>query len=379
MVLAGAVGLSGVFLVGPAAPAGEAAASAASVSTASVSSAATPVGTLRIAVANVREGTLSSPRADRIAGHDRKAFGRRVMQQGGRLPDVVLLQEALGTAGVMAETLNGFPRARREGARYAVASGTSWRYVTGRCDGARSGRFVVLRSSAVLVNRATVTVHSRGTIRTWGRWGQAVWRTTGRDGHGCTEHAWVRLTVRPPGATARTARVLSTHIAPQGVTLKNRALKVVRAEFDRLARTRPQDLTAIGGDFNLNRCHQSVFSPEPAHCTPRAGHHSLLANGWRDTVRALHPTGPSGVAGVARRIDFLYTRDRPLRAWWDRCYEAYFVHRWKCGDRAVFSSEAAFDRCERRALYYGTPGGGCATWQFRRYYSDHPLLVGTIR
>jgi len=323
--------------------------------------------------------SLSSPRADRIAAGDRRAFGRRLMRQGGRLPDVVLLQEALGTAGVMAETLSGFPRARREGARYAVATGTSRRYVTGRCDGARDGRFVVLRSSAVLVNRATVTVHGRGTIRTWGRWGRPVWRTTGRDGHGCTEHPWVRLTVSIPGATARTARVLSTHVAPRGVRLKNAAVRTLRRELDTLVARQPGDLAVIGGDFNLNRCHQSVFSPEPARCTPRAGHRSPLDHGWRDVFRELHPTGPSGVAGVARRIDFLYTSGEAVRGWWDRCYEAYFVHRWRCGDRAVFSDEEVFNRCERRALRFGTAGGGCSAAQFRRYYSDHPLLVGTLR
>ncbi len=52
--------------------------------------------------------------------------------------------------------------------------------------------------------------------------------------------------------------------------------------------------------------------------------------------------------------------------------------RWPCGDRAVFASKAAFRRCETRALRYGTPGAACPSSAYRRYYSDHPILIAGV-
>jgi len=338
-------------------------------------------GEVRVAVANVFEGTLVPYPADRRDGTDRRAFARRLLGRGAAMPDVVLLQEVLGTAGLMARTLNAHPRAVRTGTRFVRLGATDHRFVTGSCDGRRSGRFSVLRSSAILVNARTVTaVHHRGAVRTWGRWDEWAWHRTGRSGYGCTEHPWARVTVKHPGTAARTALVTSVHIAPAGLRLKNRAVRVVRNEVDRLHRRTPIDVVVLGGDLNLNRCRQSLLRGERRTCAVRPGHRALLDAGYRDAIRSRHLTGPSGVVGVARRIDFIYAKGQVTASWHDRCYRAHFVRRWQCSAaRSVFASPTVFRRCEVRHLFHGSPGNGCSPTMFRRYYTDHQLLQAVVR
>lgn len=340
---------------------------------------APPPSALRVAAGNVREGTLVRPLADHRDGTDRRAFARRLLGRPGGLPDVVLLQESLGSASRVAGALSAHRRAQRAGVRYRLLTGTDLRRVSGRCDGARAGRFVLLRSSAILVNSRTVMrVLAQGRVRTWGRWGREVWHVTGRDGFGCTEHPWARVRVRHPGTTARTALVSSLHVAPVG-RARHRAVTVVHRAADRLHRRTPQDLVVLGGDLNLIRCRVAPSSPEPARCTLQAGHRSLRDAGYADAVRQRHLRGPSGVVGVSRRVDFLMVKGAVTAAWFDRCYRAYRVHRWTCGARAVFAHHPAFDRCQRRSLHRGSAGPGCPPRRYRTYYSDHPVLTTTVR
>jgi hypothetical protein len=338
-------------------------------------------GEVRVAAANVYEGSMVRHPADLRDGTDRKAFARRLLGRSAAVPDVVLLQEVLGTARLMARTLNAHPRAARTGARFVRLGATDHRFVTGSCDGRRSGRFSLLRSSAILMNARTVTaVHERGVIRTWGRWDPIAWHRTGRSGYGCTEHPWARVTVKHPGTAARTALVTSVHIAPDGHRLKNRAVRVVRSHLDRLHRNEPGHVVVMGGDLNLNRCRQSLLRGERRSCAIRSGHRSLLDAGYRDAVRDQHLTGPSGVVGVARRIDFVYAKGRVAASWHDRCYRAHFVRRWPCSAaRSVFASPVMFRRCEVRHLFHGSPGNGCSPSMFRRYYTDHQLLFAVVR
>jgi hypothetical protein len=297
------------------------------------------------------------------------------------MPDVVLLQEVLGTARLMARTLSTHPRAVRTGTRYVQLGVTDQRFVTGSCAGRRIGSFSVLRSSVILVNARTVTaVHERGVVRTWGRWSSRAWHRTGRNGYGCAEHPWARVTVEHPGAAPRTALVASLHMAPLGLRLKNRAVRATRSKMDHLHRRTPGAAVVLGGDLNLNRCRQSLLSGERRTCAVRPGHRALLDAGYRDAVRHQHLTGPSGVVGVARRIDFIYVKGTVTAAWHDRCYRAHFVRRWPCSAaRSVFGSRTGFRRCEVRHLYHGSPGNGCSPTMFRRYYTDHQLLHAVVR
>jgi endonuclease/exonuclease/phosphatase family metal-dependent hydrolase len=343
--------------------------------------AAAPTSPIRVAVANVHEGSLVRHRADRRDGTDRRVFVNRLLARRGALPDVVLLQEVLGSAGILAHTLNAHPRVRRAGGAYRVAGGTFHRRVAGRCDGPRAGRFSLLRSSAVLVNSRTVKrVPQAGAIRTWGRWHRRAWGHTGRKGYGCTEHPWARVVVQRQGTAPSAALVVSTHVAPVGGGLKTRAIRVVRATADSLHRGRVEERVVIGGDLNLNRCGQPVRTGELAVCPVRAAHRSLLDAGYRDAVRQANPVGPHGVVGVAGRIDFVYVKGGDLAgAWYDRCYRAYLVRRWSCGSRAVFTTQRRFNLCQSRSLRHGRPGRGCRSSQFRRYYSDHPVLLADLR
>lgn len=341
---------------------------------------ATQRSSLRLAVANVREGGLDRYRPDMSDASDRDAFARRMFKQKGRVPDVVLLQEVLGSATKMARSLNTHPRSERTGARYVVAMRPRLRQMRGSCDGPREGQFSTLRGAGILVNKKTVPkIHGRGNIRTWGRWMPAGRAVIGGSGHGCTEQPWIRLTVKQPGRQARVTRVSNIHVAPTEMKLKNRAVVRVHHRLDALHRKSPSDLRVIGGDFNLTRCQQDLRAPERRSCDVRRGHRSLLDAGYRDAVRDRHLTGPSGVVGVGRRIDFIYTTDRVRASWFDRCYQAYFVHRHKCGPkRSVFPNEAMFNHCQTRSLYHGTASASCPPRLFKRYYSDHPILLATV-
>jgi len=335
---------------------------------------------LRIAVANVREGGLARYRSDMTDASDRNAFAQRLFKQKGRVPDVVLLQEVLGSAGRVARSLNRHPRAERTGATYVVAMKPGLRRMSDSCDGPRDGRFSMLRGSAILVNKTTVReIHRRGYIRTWGRWARTGRAALGGTGHGCTEQPWIRLTVKQPGKKARAAQVANVHVAPIGKNLKNRAAVRVHRQLDAMHRKAPTDLQVIGGDFNLTRCQQGVRAPESWSCDVRRGHRSLLDAGYRDAVRDFSPSGSSGVVGVGRRIDFIYTTNQARASWFDRCYQAYFEERHRCGrQQSVFTNEARFHRCQTRSLHHGTAGGYCPPRLFRRYYSDHPILLATL-
>jgi endonuclease/exonuclease/phosphatase family metal-dependent hydrolase len=341
-----------------------------------------PAGEVRVAAANLFEGAVVDHPADLRDGTDRRAFVSRLMGQVSVMPDVVLLQEVLGTAPEMARTLNAHPRTAQAGAHFVVLGGTDRRFTTGSCDGARPGRFMVLRASAILVNADTVTgVQKSGVIRTWGRWDKWAYSKTGNNGYGCTEHPWARVTVKHPGTAARTAIVASVHMAPAVTALKDHGLGVVRKELDQLHAITPEDAVVLGGDFNSNRCNQSLTAGEQENCAPRPGHRSLLDNGYVDAVRSLHLTGPDGVVGVARRVDYIYAKGGEVTASsHDRCYRAYFVHQWPCSAaRSVFDSDTLFHKCEYRALHNGSPGGGCSAAMYRRYYSDHIVLFAIVQ
>ena len=327
---------------------------------------------INVAVANVREGSLVRMPADLRAGGDRAAFARRVLDRPGPAPDVVLVQEVLGTAGLVAGALDAVQRSRGLPDRYTVVDGAAQWRAAGRCDGPRNGRFSVLRSSAVLVNTTTVTrVAAHGVIRTWGRWNRVARPLTGRDGFGCTEHPWARLVVRTDAGPV-SATVLSLHAAPLGIALKNQALATVTRG---LAALPASEVSVVGGDANLTRCRDHRDGPS---CSVHPGHQGLIDAGYRDVVLDGAPSGAEGVAGVDRRIDFLYVRGSATDAWWDRCYQAFRVRQWPCGTRAVFDSRPRFVACQTRALQHGSAGGGCGLPSFRTYYSDHPLVTGVV-
>lgn len=338
-------------------------------------------GEIRVAIANVFEGSLVRHPADTRDGTHRRAFARRLLGRSVAMPDVVLLQEVLGTAGLVARALNAHPRAVRAGTRYVRLGATDQRFASGWCDGRRAGRFSLLRSSAILVNARTMTaVHERGVVRTWGRWSSRAWHRTGRSGYGCAEHPWARVTVKHAGAAPRSALVTSVHVAPLGLRLKNRAVSALRSDLDHLHRSTPGAAVVLGGDLNLNRCRQPLLSGERRRCALRPGHRALSDAGYRDAVRSQHLTGPSGVVGVARRIDFIYVKGQVASSWHDRCYRAHFVRRWECSAaRSVFGSPDTFRRCEVRHLFHGSPGNGCSPARFRSYYSDHQVLLAVVR
>ncbi len=338
-----------------------------------------PVSTLSVAVANIREGSVVRHRFDMSDGKDRSAVARRMLGAVKRVPDVVLLQEALGSAGKVARTLTQHPRARRSNVRYAVAMAP--RIVTRRtaCAGPRPGRYTALRDSAILVNTRSVRkISARGVVRTWGRWTTEAAGRVGRGGLGCSEHPWVRVTVQQPGKQARTAMVMAAHVAPVGTRLKTAAIRRLTLRMQQLQRRSPGDLAVLGGDLNQARCAGPATRPETAGCAVRAGHRSLARAGFQDAVRTRNLAGPHGVVGVQRRIDFVYTTGAVRSSGFDRCYLAYFVKAHRCGARrAVFANETAFYGCQARSLY-GTRAGSCADARQRRYYSDHPVIRATL-
>ncbi len=339
------------------------------------------VSSVRVTVANVREGGIIPLRADLKDSSDRRAFARRVHAQPGRVPDVVLLQEVLGNAEAMARALNDHPRARKTGARYTVATTTSKRRVRNSCAGWRPGTFPKLRSSAILINERTVRgVARRGEIRTWGKWGPQTRRHLGGSTVGCTAHPWARLTVKHGQRQARDVLVTSVHVAPLGTRMQNQAIMHLRERIDALHRRSPGAAVVIAGDMNLNRCFQPLRSPEPENCLVRNGHRALLDAGYKDAVRIRNRGGRDGVVGVARRIDFIYTKSKVSASSFDRCYQAFFVHRYPCiRSEEVFSTNRAFLDCQRRSLHHGRPGKDCPPARFHRYYSDHPAMFATIR
>ena len=150
--------------------------------------------------------------------------------------------------------------------------------------------------------------------------------------------------------------------------------------MDRLHRITPADAMVLGGDLNLNRCAQPLLTGERRTCAVRPGHRALLDAGYRDAVRNRHLTGPSGVVGVARRIDFIYAKGEVTASWHDRCYRAHLIRRWPCNAaRSIFASPTVFHRCQARHLFHGSPGNGCSSTMFRRYYTDHQALFAVIR
>ena len=332
------------------------------------------VAGIRVAVGNVREGSLLRYPADSADGTDRRRFAARLLGRGAA-PDVVLLQEVLGSAAKLARVLTAHPRAREQQARYVVATSTGTSLVRGKCDGTRAGRFRLLRSSAVLINRRTVTaVHARGAVRTWGRWHRRAWSQTGRQGYGCTAHPWVHATVR-----GRPAVLSSVHLAPAGHALKSRALQVVASALDRRTHRPDGPVAVLGGDLNLSRCRHPARFAETRDCPVRPAHRRLLDAGFVDVVRSAHTAGPRGVVGVSRRVDFLYARATAEAARWDRCNRVYLVRRWTCSAHAAeFATAPTFAVCQRRSLHHGRPGAGCSARQYRRYYSDHPILTSTV-
>lgn len=209
-------------------------------------SARTPAGRAGVVVvsANLREGSRLRRGSDMRDGDDLRRFANRVLSRGARMPDVLLLQEVLGSAERVVRALNRHRRARPGAARFALVAAPGRR--TGReCDGPRARRHRVVRDSAIVVNQETVRrVHRRGKVRTWASWfGE----------RGCAEHPWALLTVRD-GAGGQRVRVAGMHVAPTGTRLKTRAVVRTAEILMWHQRRTPDALLAIGGDLNLTRC-----------------------------------------------------------------------------------------------------------------------------
>lgn len=335
---------------------------------------------LVVAVANLREGGLDRRPVDLRHRGDMRVFADRLLEREAPVPDVVLVQEVLGSEDAVADVLTEHPAAVRAGARYVPVTTTRHRFDRGGCGGPRSGRFSLLRGAAILVNAAVVPeVLDRGVIRTWGRWNAPGRHVTGRDGYGCTAQPWARLLLQRPGQAATTALVSGVHLAPADTDLKTRAALRLRDRLAEMHRRHPEDLFVLAGDLNLSRCDQPSTEPERDGCPVRTAHRRLGSTGLVDAVRDRRPSGPDGVVGVGRRIDFVYTPDAVTDAWFDRCYMGWLVRRWRCVDDGTnFTHEAQFYRCQTRALEHGRAGGGCSRERLGRYYSDHPMLVATV-
>lgn len=352
----------------------------ASVGPPSASARVADADSLVVAVANLREGGLDRRPVDLRHRGDMGVFADRLLDRDAPVPDVVLVQEVLGSERAVADVLTAHPVSERAGARYVPVTTTRHRFDRGECQGPRTGRFSLLRGGAILVNAAVVPeVLDRGVIRTWGRWNAPGRHVTGRDGYGCTAQPWARLLVQRPGQQPMTALVSGVHLAPAEPTLKTRAAIWLRDRLTEKQQRHPGDLLVLAGDLNLNRCEQPTTAPERDGCPVRTAHRQLGSAGLVDAVRDQQPTGPDGVVGVGRRIDFLYTPDEVSDAWFDRCYMGWLVREWRCGDDGTNFTEAAqFYRCQTRALEHGRAGGGCSRERFGRYYSDHPMLVATV-
>lgn len=337
-------------------------------------------GSLVVAVANLREGGLDRRAVDLRHRGDMRVFADRLLGRQSPVPDVVLVQEVLGSEVAVADVLTDHPAAERAGARYVPVTTTRHRSDRGGCQGPRTGRFSLLRGAAILVNDAVVPdVLDRGVVRTWGRWNSPGRQVTGRQGYGCTAQPWARLLLQRPGQQPMVALVAGVHLAPAEPTLKTRAALRLRDRLTELHRQNPEDLFVLAGDLNLSRCDQPTTAPERDGCPVRAAHRRLASAGLVDAVRDQRPTGPEGVVGVGRRIDFLYTPDAVSDSWFDRCYMGWLVRRWRCGeDGTNFTDAAGFYRCQTRALEHGRAGGGCSRERYGRYYSDHPMLVATV-
>jgi hypothetical protein len=344
----------------------------------SASAMAAPPGTVTVAAANIREGSVVRHPYDRSDVRDRDAFVRRLMVRGRQVPDVVLLQEVLGTAGKVAAALTRRARAQGSTARYVVAMAPRMGTRQGTCGGPRSGPYTAVRDSAVLVNTRTVRrIRNRGVVRTWGRWNAEAGAVLGSGSLACSEHPWMRLSVRQPGGPVRNAVVMAAHVAPLDMPLKTEAVLHLSTWMDRLNRAFPAALVVLGGDLNQTRCVSPATTPEPADCRLRPGHDSLQTAGFRDAVRARNLTGPRGVVGVQRRIDFIYTTAVVRSSSFDRCYQAFYVTADPCGARAVFATKRKFSACQTRALEGRRTS--CSNVELRRYYSDHPVLRATVR
>jgi hypothetical protein len=340
----------------------------------SAAAAATAPPSLMVATANVREGTRVVFPVDLGDGDDRRALARRMLSAGSSLPDVVLLQEAIGSAGIMSRTLTAHPRAQRAGARYVVAVPPSNRPGDGWCDGRRPPHRIV-RDGAILINASTIArVNSRGFVRTWGKW---ILRRNGSR-YDCAEQAaWAVVVLRHGTPGQRLARVANIHTAPLDNTLKSRALTRTVNEVVRLNQQTPRALLVVGGDFKLTRCVGPSRDPERLGCTLRAAHRRLTDRGFVDAVRARRP---DSVRGVRHRIDFVYSRGPVASASWDRCYLAFNLTVDPCPSRtAQFPVRKVFGACQVRANHWGSPGGGCSTRDYARYYSDHPVVRGLLR
>jgi len=315
---------------------------------------------LVIASANIREGSRVVRPVDNRHGADRAVFAARVIRSGARPPDVLLLQEAMGSAWRVVSELNQRSRQVRAGATYRVVVPSNRRIGRARCAGRRAGHQVI-RDGAIVVNTRTARVADRGLVKTWGRW----FPRRGQPTYGCAEQTWALVGLRrQPGQLTRIANV---HAAPSGHTLKNEAVIHTVTALTRLNRATPRARLVVGGDLNLSRCQGFPSRPERLACAPRAAHRALEAAGLRDVVRT---TTGSRVVGVRHRIDFLYASGRVADAWWDRCYLAFQVTRPGCTTRSsTYSFREQHAACQRRADLTGSAGGPC-----HRYYSDHPIL-----
>ena len=328
-----------------------------------------------VAVGNVHEGAAVLHRFDKRNGADRTAFARRVLDKRHAVPDIVLVQEVRGTAHTVAATLTRHPRAQRGGARYVVAVPPRIATQRGPCGGARTGKYTVLRDSAILVNATTVpSVHETGVVRTWGRWAKQGSARIGNSGYGCAEQPWARVTVEPSGAAPRTVRVLSAHVAPLNGGLKTTALRQLAAEVTQMQVERPSELVVMGSDLNQTRC-RTKDGIETADCAVRPGHEALHDAGLFDAVRERNLSGPNGVVGLQRRIDFVHTNGPVIASGFDRCYLAFWVKKYRCGTRAVFPAKKRFFQCQKKSL---TGRGACPRAEYRRYYSDHPVMHATL-
>lgn len=329
-----------------------------------------------VVTANAKEdrattwGALDVPAAD-----DREQFVDRLLRKAPAAPDIVLLQEVLGSADEITRLLNTHPRIEGSGNRYAVAVPPRlWRGGE-HCDGHRNHQRRIWRDVAIVVNTARISGPvDTGKVRTWGAY------TFPRASHDayedCKEHVWALLRVETGSNNRRLVRVMNVHPAPAGRDLKTAAMRKIADRMVRLQRRTPHALAVIGGDYNLSRCQSH---PERRHCRIREAHRHLEHYGYLDAIRATNPTGPTGVTGVKYRIDHIYTDGTVIDSWFDRCYRAFNVTSPACPEKkAVFAEKRIYLECHRLANRGKGPASPCDGDSYGRYYSDHPMMWATL-
>lgn len=332
----------------------------------------TRVGRVLVVSANVKEGNAGRTSARDIArAADRKRFVARLLKKVPAAPDMMLLQEALGSTSRITRLLNWHPRIGNTRSRYRVAVRPRLWPGGRRCDGHRNYHRDVRRDVSIVINTATTAgpVNS-GRVRTWGAYPTP--RSPDGARRACKEHVWALFREKDGRAAGRFVRVMNAHPAPAVRSLKTAAMRKITNRMVQLQRRTRRGLAVIGGDFNLTRCKSD---PETRSCGVREAHRYLHDKGYRDAIRTINPTGTGGVVGVRSRIDHIYVNGGVRNSWFARCYKAFNVTRPRCpANKAVFSNRRIFLRCDRLATLGKGPARPCGPKRYQRYYSDHYAL-----